>query len=53
MTNTTPIGLGLPEAGDLRFNAQTTGNARLAEAAKEFEAMLTEAMLRSMRSAVQ
>jgi murein DD-endopeptidase MepM/ murein hydrolase activator NlpD len=53
MTHTPPIGLGLPEPGDLRFNAQTTGNARLAEAAKEFEAMLTEAMLRSMRNALQ
>jgi murein DD-endopeptidase MepM/ murein hydrolase activator NlpD len=49
--NNTKI-IGLPPPGDLRFSSQATGKARLADAAKEFEALLAEAMLRSMRGAL-
>jgi murein DD-endopeptidase MepM/ murein hydrolase activator NlpD len=51
MSNTLPV--GLPAPGDLRFSSQTAGPVRMAEAAREFESLLTEAMLRSMRSSVQ
>jgi murein DD-endopeptidase MepM/ murein hydrolase activator NlpD len=44
--------MGLPPPGDLRFSSQATGKDRLADAAREFESLLAEAMLRSMRGAL-
>jgi murein DD-endopeptidase MepM/ murein hydrolase activator NlpD len=46
--------IGWPSSpGDLRFTPQATGNTRLEEAAREFESLLTESMLRSMRSSIR
>lgn len=43
----------LPDPGQLQFSAAKDDRARLKAAAQEFEALLIEAMLRSMRNSIQ